>query len=99
MSVINWSNVTDFSQLPGLANASSGGLFWSGVLWLMFIVLILVLVSYGLEVAVTVAAFLAFAMSFLFVYNDLVGWGHIVAFAGILLFMYLYITWSSGRKQ
>jgi hypothetical protein len=96
--MVNWTNVTDFGQLPSVANTASGGVFWVGMLEMVWIVLILVLIGYGFEVAITVASFLALIISFFLVYAGLVSWGFIVQFAGILLFMFLYIIWS-GRKD
>jgi hypothetical protein len=98
MSVINWTNVSSFGDLPSLANTASGGTFWVGILHMVWIILILVLIGYGFEVAITVASFLAMIIAFMMVYADLVNWIFIVEFAGLLLFMYLYIIWS-GRKD
>jgi len=96
--MVNWTNVTDFGQLPSLANTASGGSFWTGFLEMIWIILILVLIGYGFEVAIVVASFLALLMAFFMVYADLVSWALIGQFAGILLFMFLYIIWS-GRKD
>ena len=96
--MVNWTNVTDFAQLPSEANNASGGIFWVGMLQMIWIVLILVLIGYGFEVALLVASFLALVIAFFLVYAGLVSWAYIVQFAGILLFMFLYIIWS-GRKD
>lgn len=65
---------------------------------MIWIVLLLVLIGYGFEVALLVASFLALVIAFFLVYAGLVSWAYIVQFAGILLFMFLYIIWS-GRKD
>jgi hypothetical protein len=98
MSAINWTNVSSFGDLPSLANTASGGTFWVGILHMIWIILILVLIGYGFEVAIVTASFLAMIIAFMMVYADLVNWIFIVEFAGILLFMYLYIIWS-GKKD
>ena len=98
MESINWSNVTDFGALPSLANTATGGLFWVGILHMVWIILILVLIGFGFEVAISVASFLAMIIALLLVYGELVNWIFVVEFAGILLFMYLYIIWS-GKKS
>jgi hypothetical protein len=95
---LNWTNVTDFGQLPAQANLASGGTFWAGMLEMIWIILMLVLIGYGFEVAILVASFLAMIIAFFLVYADLISWGFIVQFAGILLAMFLYIIWS-GRKD
>jgi len=37
-------------------------------------------------------------MAIFLVYAGLVSWAFIVQFAGILLFMFLYIIWSGNKK-
>ena len=97
MTEINWSNVTDFGTLPSQANIATGGLFWPGVLHLIWIVLLLLMIGYGFEVALLVSSFLALIISFMLVYSGLAPWGFVAEFAGIILFLFLYILWS-GRK-
>ena len=41
MTAINWSNVTDFSEFPGLANTATDGLFWGGMLQMVWIIILL----------------------------------------------------------
>ena len=98
MTVVNWTNVTDMGDLPGVANTATGGAFWVGMLQMIWIILIFVLIGFGFEVAITTASFLALIITIFLVYADLVSWAYLVQFAGILLFMFLYITWS-GRKD
>ncbi len=99
MAAVNWSNVTDFGNLPAQAKIASGGTFWVGMLYMVWIILILVLIGYGFEVAITSASFLAMIIALLLVYSELIAWYHVVTFTGILLFMYLYIMWSGSKKQ
>ena len=96
--MVNWTNVTDFAQLPATTNTATGGVFWGGMLQMIWIILILVLIGYGFEVALVTASFLALIIAFFLVYAELVSWALIGQFAGILLFMFLYIIWS-GKKD
>jgi len=96
--MVNWSAVTSFEQVPSLANTASGGTFWVGMLQMMWIILILTFIGYGFEIALMVGSFLALILSFFLVYADLISWHYIVQFTGILLFMFLYIIWSSRDK-
>lgn len=96
--MVNWTNVTDFGQIPSEANTATGGAFWPGMLEMVWIILILVLIGYGFEVALVVGTFLALVIALFLVYAGLISWAFIAQFAGILLFMFLYIIWS-GRKD
>lgn len=98
MTAINWSNITDFDQIPSAANTASNGSFWVGMLYMIWIILILVLISFGFEVAILAASFVALIIAFLLVYAGLIAWYWAVTFVGILLTMFLYIIWSGNRR-
>ncbi len=97
MTAINWSNVTDFGQLPQLANIASNNSFWVGMLYMVWIVVMLMMIFYGFEVAILVSSFLALIIGTFLVYADLVSWTYLMTFVGVILAMFLYIIWS-GKK-
>lgn len=97
MTAINWTNVTDFSVLPTLANTASDGTFWVGMLHMIWVILMAVTIQWGWEVALIVASFSSLILAFLMVYSGLIAWGYVAEFLGILFFMYLYTLWSGGR--
>lgn len=99
MATINWSNVTDFGQVPAAANTASGGSFWVGMLYMVWIILLMLMVGYGFEVAMIVSSFVALIIGLLLVYSGLVAWQWILTFVGILVFMFLYIIWSSSKVR
>lgn len=94
---INWSNVTDFGQIPGEANTASGGSFWLGMFYMIWVILIFLFVGYGFEVAIIVASFLTIIIGLLLVYADLMAWQHLISVVAVELFMFLYIIWSSSK--
>jgi len=96
---INWTNITDFGQIPAAANTATGGSFWVGILYMIWVILILLTIAYGFEVAIVVSSFAALIIGLLMVYADLVAWQWITTFIGILLFMFLYIIWSSNKGK
>ena len=65
---VNWTNITDFGQLPAAANEASGGSFWVGMLFMMWIIMMLLMISYGFEVAIVTASFVFLIISVLMVY-------------------------------
>jgi hypothetical protein len=96
MTEVNWTNFTDFGDLPSLANTASNGIFWSGMLYMLWIIILLILIAYGFEVALMVSSFIALIIGLLLVYSDLIAWYHCITFVGIILFVVLYNSW--GRK-
>lgn len=99
MTAINWSNITDFAQIPGAANTASDGSFWVGMLYMVWVILILLLLAFGWEVALVVASFVGLILAVLLVYAELIAWEWATTFVGILLFMFLYIIWSSKKTR
>ncbi len=91
---VNWSNITDLGQLPGAANTASGGSFWVGMLYMIWIILIFLTISFGFEVALLTSSFAALVLGLLMVYAGLIAWEWVIVFVGVLLFMFFYIIWS-----
>jgi hypothetical protein len=94
----NFTNITDFGGMLELANSNSGGFFWTGVTWMVFLILFLSTMAFGWEVGILAAAFFGMVVAMLFAYLGLVSWTIVSIFVGILLVMFLYIVWSSGRE-
>lgn len=99
MTSINWTNVTDLSQIPAQANVASDGAFWVSMLYMIWIIIILSLLNWGWEVALMASSFVCLVLGFFLVYTDLVDWQYLMTFAGILLLMFLYVTWTGNRSQ
>lgn len=96
--MVNWTNFTDFAQLPQLANEATGGSWWVAMLHMLWIILMMLISFWGFEIALLVGTFLCLILSFVFAYAGLISWAVVVEFAGIILFMFIYVSWS-GRKN
>jgi hypothetical protein len=97
--MINWTNVTDFSELPRLANESTGGnYFWTGMLYMMWIVLLFLMSNFGWETALIVSAFLGLILGVMGLYLGLISYAHTIVFAGIILLMIIYILVRNRRE-
>ena len=99
MASINWTNVTDISQIPGLANTATDGTFWTGITYMIWAVLFLITLVFGLEVALLVASFVTLILSLLMLYAGLIGLTHVIVFVAIIIFTFLYIIWSSSKNK
>ena len=89
--------MSDFGQLPSLANTASNGWFWAGMWYMIYIILILLFVGYGFEVAIVAASFVSMLIGIILVYAGLMAWEHMIVSVAILLFIFLYIIWSSSK--
>lgn len=99
MAYINWSNITDLSQIPGQANTVSGGSFWVGMFYMMWVIFMFLFIGFGFEAAIVVSAFIMMVIGLLMVYADLFAWQHLLTVVGTLIFMFLYIIWSSAKVR
>jgi len=99
MASINWSNITDFGNLPQAANTASDCSFCVGMLYMVWIIIILLTLSYGFEVAILTSCFASLIIGLLMVYAGLVAWQWVITFVGIMLFMFLYIIWSTSKEK
>lgn len=97
--MINWSNVSDLMDVPALANQSTGGTFWVGILYMIWIIILLTLIYWGWEIAILSASFIGLILGLLLVYADLIGFRYVSVFIGIILIMFLYIMWSSPKAK
>ena len=99
MTAINWSNVTDLTQLPAQANIASGGSFWVGMLFMIWIILIMLTLAYGFELALIASSFAGLIIGLLMVYADLVAWEYVLVFVGVIVITFFYIIWSSSKVR
>lgn len=99
MSGANWSNFTDFTQLPQKANEASSSSFWAGMLMMVWVVLFLLLIGFGFEVALMVSSFIALIIAILLAYAELVAWSYIAMFAAIIVFEFLYVMFLQKKQN
>lgn len=96
---VNWTNVTTPGDLLAVPNTNTGGNFWLAIIFMVWVVLIIAFLGIGFEGAILVASFIALVASLFLVYMNLVAWQWSLFFLGFIIFMILYIVWSSSKDQ
>lgn len=91
---INWTNVTTVGDFAGLPNQTSGGWFWTAMLWMIYAILLISMLPMGFESAILASAFASLMIGVILVYMGLVSWTWVVMFAGILIAMFIWIMYS-----
>lgn len=90
--MINWTNITDFAQIPALANTH--GPFWAAMLYMIWIISFIILLNWGWDTALMVSSFVCLVLGLMLVYaGDLIAWWHCMVFVGVILFVFLYIMY------
>lgn len=96
---INWTNVTNFNDVLAGANSNSGSWFWTLINYGVWIVLLILFSVYGWEVTLLVSSFIALILGLFLVYSGLMGWAWVLTFLGAILFIILYIIWTSPKES
>lgn len=92
----NWSNVTSPTDFFQVANNNTSGYFWTGMLWMFFLVMLVTLSSFMIaEGALLAAAFIAFLAALLLLYMGLISFTTLGIFVGIIILDIIYIIWSN----
>ena len=99
MAGVNWTNFTDLGELPKAVNDISGGSFWVGMLFMVWIILIMLTISFGFELALITSSFAGLIIGLLMVYSGLVAWPYVLVFVGVIVITFFYIIWSSSKVK
>ena len=92
------SNFTDFSNVLSAPNSATGDFFWTGIVWMVFFVILILTSKYGIESAILASAFFGIVLSALLVSIDLVSISVVGIFVGIEILAFLYLMWSSQQN-
>jgi len=101
--MVNWTgtnyfqNVSDLKGILGVVNDQTGGWGWVTLLGMMFIILVLNLVGWGIEASLLSASFIILVAGIFLVYLQLISWQWLLLYLGIILLVILYITWQSKQ--
>lgn len=94
MSATNWSSIVTPETFLQIANNNSGGWFWTSMLFMIVAVMLISLLPFGFEAALLGAAFAGFMIGILSTYLGLVAWTWTLMYAGIIIFMILWIAYA-----
>ena len=93
----HFENATNLKDLLAIPNATTGGFFWVGMLFMMWGIIVMAMLAFGFEVAMLTASFVILIAGLFLVYLELVSWTWLMTFLGIILFMIFYMVWQKNR--
>ena len=76
-----------------ISNTNSNGWFWLGMLFLIFIVLLVTLSNFGIEVAILSSSLIALILGVFLVYMNLIAWSWVLFFLALILITFTYIIY------
>ena len=92
----NFSALTGFQDILGVANTNTGGYFWTAMNAMIFLIILITLGgSVGFEAGLLTAAFIAFIVQFLLIYLGLSSVHYMGFYIAIILGMIIYLIWRN----
>ena len=95
--VINWSNITSWVQVLQVANTNSNSWFWTLIMFAIFFIALMLFSVINIQTAVLSASFVGLILGIFLSYGGLIAWEWVLVFVGLILIMFLYISWT-GKK-
>ena len=92
----NWTAIETFQDLMGIANTNTSGWFWSGMIVMIFFILVITMGGgFGIWAGILSATFVSLVLALLLAYMELVPWWIVGGFVGVLLATIMYVIWSN----
>lgn len=98
VDLVNWTSVTTPTALMQVPNQVNHW-FWGLIILMVFLVMVLVLLHWGLEIAVLSSCFPAIILSYVFYYAGLVNKLWVAGFIAILLLTMAMVFFTSTREN
>lgn len=98
MTAINYTNITDFLQIIQAPNSATNNTFWIGILFMIFIVLLLVLLIHGFVPALLGSSFSCLILGLLMSFGGLINFTYNLIFLGIILFSFMYLGYTGSKR-
>ena len=90
----HFEGVTTLKGMLGVANATTGGYAYIGLLIMLQIIMLLAMLVFGFETAILASAFIALIAGMFLTYLGLISTSWLMFFAAQIIVMILYITWQ-----
>lgn len=92
----NWSAVSSPSDFLQVANTNTSGYGWTGIFFMVFMVLVASLSAYIVpEGALLAASFIGFLLSMLLAYLGLISFKIVGGMIALIVISVMYIIWSN----
>jgi hypothetical protein len=95
-AIPDWTNVTTPEQFLKMPNESTGGWFWAGIDFMVFVIIFITLTgTFGWEAGILAGGFIGILMTVFLAYMDLVSFSFAGYFVAIVSIIIIYIIWSN----
>ena len=95
----NWSAINNVTAFMNIPNDNAGGFFYTGILYLIVVVILFGMLNFGIEVASLISLFIGIILGILLLYLGLVPGWVVGGFVGLEFFLILYLMFTSPKNQ
>jgi len=92
-------NASSLQDMLILANTNTSGTFWTGIYWMIVVVIFLSSVAMGWEIAFVVSFFAGLMIGMFLLYLGLISMTVFGMTEAGLLFIIIYLMYSSSKNQ
>ena len=91
-------NLTSFQNLLNSANTTTDGTFWTGIYWMFIVIVFILSMAFGFEVAVILSMFAGMTVGMFLLYLGLINSITFGVSIATLLFMVVYLIYTSNKN-
>lgn len=93
----NMSNIDSLQKVLSLANTVTNDAFWTGMYWMILLVILLTTMVFGFETAMITTFFGGLIFGMFLLYLGLINPLVLGCTSGILIFAVIYLIWSGNK--
>lgn len=99
MTLSNFSDIGNITGFLVSANDTTNGSFWLGILFMIFMVLVIIFIAYGIVASIITSSFISLVLGVLLAYTGLILWQYTLIFLAIIVIMMIYTAYLGNRQQ
>lgn len=91
-------NLTSFQSILESANTTTEGTFWTMIYWMFIVIVFILSMAFGFEIAVILSMFAGFTIGMFLLYLGLINAVTFGVSLATLLFMVVYLIYTSNKN-
>lgn len=89
-----FENVTSIGEMLNVSNLVTGGIAWSVLLFMEFLIITVSMLGYGFPSAILASSFVCLISGIFLNLLGLVAWQHLSVYFGLIILTAIYINWN-----
>lgn len=95
-SSVNFTEIENLTGFLEVANTNTGGSFWVGTIWMLWLIMFISMLGFGVEASLLGASFACFTIGVVLTYMGLLNWAYTAMFFGIILAIIFWKVFNSS---